>query len=124
MAYGKFELKFEISFQLRKFCGDGLIRKIKTKDMVEKSLTHPEILSNYSTICCDVSDVEKELELSLLVHMLILYLRVRSFPYPKDKVQQYKVLKKKSKSRSLRTEIKRSSTDSDFLIVYRKQLFS
>ena len=86
----------------------------------DKSLTHQKIPINYSVIFCDVSDIEKELELSLLVHMLILYLRVRSFPYPKDKVQQYKVLKKKSKSRSLRTEIKRSSADSDFLIVYQK----
>ena len=77
--------------------------------MVQKLIVHPDILSNYSTISCDLPHIKKEVKMNLLEHMLTLYLRVRTFSYAKDKVEQFKLLKKRSKSRALRTEIKKSS---------------
>ena len=68
-----------------------------------------EILTNYSNICNDISDVKKEIALNLLEHMLTLYIRLRSFSYAKDKVQAHKILAETKFTCSLRTEMKTSS---------------
>jgi len=57
--------------------------------------------------------VKKEIGLNLLEDMLKLYIRLRSHFYAKDKQQMHKIMKDKTKSRSLRTEIKKKSSNLD-----------
>ena len=76
--------------------------------MVDKLLVNAEALSNYSQVYSD-ANVEKEIAMNLLDHMLTLYLRVRSFSYAEDHIETHKIEKNKQRSRSLRTEIKKSS---------------
>ena len=49
-------------------------------------------------------------EFNLLEDLLTLYIRVRTFPYVKDKVQAFKIRNSKTKSRSLRTGTKQSAS--------------
>ena len=60
--------------------------------MVDKLLVNAEVLSNYSQIYSD-ANVEKEIAMNLLDHLLALYLRVRSFSYAKDKIETHKIEK-------------------------------
>ena len=53
--------------------------------------------------------VNKEITMNLLEDMLTLYIRVRSHSYANDMKQKHKISKAKVKSRSLRTEIKKST---------------
>ena len=62
------------------------------RKIVEKLLVNAEVLTNYSNICSDISDVKKEIALNLLEHILTLYVRLRSFSYAEDKVQAHKIL--------------------------------
>ena len=92
----------------------GFIRSIDTKKMVSHLLTNTEFLANYSTVCNDTAaKVEKEVASNLLEKMLTLYVRLRAFSYAKDKVQHHKIVAKKIKTRSLRTEIKKASLNLD-----------
>ena len=82
--------------------------------MVSHLLTNIEILANYSIVCNATAEkVEKEVSSNLLEQMLTLYVRLRSFSYAKDKVQHHKIVAKKIKTRSLRTEIKKASLNLD-----------
>ena len=74
-------------------------------------LLHPDLLSSYAVICSDAEhQTTEEFSMNLLEHLLTIYLRVRSFSYAKDKVQQHKITNRASKKRSLRTEIKKSTS--------------
>ena len=52
--------------------------------------------------------VDKEIALNLLEQLIMLYVRVRSHSFAKQKIEAYKVECKTKKARSLRTEMKRS----------------
>ena len=84
--------------------------KIDAKDIVAKLMTDFGVLSNFSNLRSKAKEkVDKEIALNLLEQLLSLYIRVRGFSYAKDKLQQHKVAAHKTKSRSLRTEIKKAS---------------
>ena len=84
--------------------------KIDAKDIVAKLMTDFGVLSNFSNLRSKAKEkVNKEIALNLLEQLLSLYIRVRGFSYAKDKLQQHKVAAHKTKSRSLRTEIKKAS---------------
>ena len=54
--------------------------------MIEKLMVNSEILINYYCVYNDTpKEVEKEVALNLLDHMLTLYIRVRAFSYAKRK---------------------------------------
>ena len=92
----------------------GFIRSIDTKKMVSHLLTNTEILANYSTVCNDTAEkVEKDVSSNLLEQMLTLYVSLRAFSYVKDKIQYHKIVAKKIKTRSLKTEIKKASFNLD-----------
>ena len=55
-----------------------------------------------------------ELNLNLLESMLQLFVEVRMFSFARDIKEKHKVKNKKTKARSLRTEIKKSSSSKDF----------
>lgn len=80
--------------------------------MVDKLLANPIILSCLSSICSSAEvKICKEMRLNLLEQMLTLFIRVRAFSYAKDIRQEHKRLKKASHQKSLRTELKRSSSN-------------
>ena len=66
----------------------GVVRSINIKKMIEKLMVNSEILINYYSVYNDSpEEVEKEVALNLLDHMLTLYIRVRAFSYAKKKVE-------------------------------------
>ena len=85
----------------------GIVRSINTKKIIEKLMVNSEILINYYSVYNDTpEEVEKEVALNLLEHMLTLYIRVRAFSYAKKKVEVHKIQTNAAKSRSIRTEKK------------------
>ena len=72
------------------------------------------IISNYDSLCCSIEPkVNKELNLNLLESMLELFVKVRMFSFARDIKEKYEVKNKKTKVRSLRTKIKKSSSSKD-----------
>ena len=62
-------------------------------------MVNSEILINYYCVYNDTpGEVEKEVALNLLDHMLTLYIRVRTFSYAKKKVELHKIQTNTSKS--------------------------
>ena len=53
--------------------------------------------------------VKKKVSLNLLQYLIMLYIKVRTFSFVKDKQQLHKIKFQSQNSRSLRTEIKKSS---------------
>ena len=85
--------------------------KIETKNIVKALMKDNYMLANVSQIRhCSPDKIKKEVALNLLTDLLTLYIRVHGFSYVKDKLQAYKIQKSKTKSRSLRTSIKKQST--------------
>jgi len=85
-------------------------RSIPVNDIVEKLSKTPSVLANYSIICLDSQiNVDEEYATNLLENMLLLYIKIRAFSYPKDKIQSHKIRSKQLKKKSLRTEIKKST---------------
>ena len=94
-----------------------------TKNFVNKidaSLIVSSLMENAYLIACfnfvrkksDIT-IKKEIGLNLLEDMLTLYIRVRAHSYAKDKQEEHKMAKNRTKARSLRTEIKRQSSSLD-----------
>ena len=72
------------------------------------------IISNYDSLCYSIELKEnKELSLNLLGSMLELFVKVRMFLFAREIKEKHKVKKKKMKTCSLRTEIKKSSSSKD-----------
>ena len=82
------------------------------------------IISNYDSLCHSIEPkVNKELSLNLLESMLELFVKVRMFSFARDIKEKHKVKNKKTKARSLRTEIKKFSSNK-VLITEFHQVFS
>lgn len=89
-------------------------RQIDSKKMVSKLMENSYILCNFNKLRnISAEKVEKEIALNLLDHLITLYIRVRTFSLVKDKIELHKIASKKKKTRSLRTEIKKSSVSLD-----------
>ena len=58
-------------------------------------------------------EIKKEIGLNLLEDMLTLYIRIRAHSHAKDKQEDHKMSKNKTKARSLRTEIKKQTSSLD-----------
>ena len=73
-----------------------------------------QLLSSYRNVYKSVDPkVSKEISMNLLQRMLTLYIRVRTFSYNKSVKEKYQIAKGSAKQKSLRTEIKISSKNSD-----------
>lgn len=88
--------------------------KIDAQYIVSQLLENMFILAYFNGVRKSSEEVvKKEIGLNLLEDMLTLYIRLRSHSYAKDKQQTHKITKDKTKSRSLRTEIKKKSSNLD-----------
>ena len=86
------------------------INNIDSKSIVAELLKNSLILTNFSKVRSNSQDkITKEIALNLLEDLLMLYIRLRTFSFVKDKVQAFKIRQSKTRSRSLRTTIKQQS---------------
>ena len=84
------------------------------KKMVSQPFENPSVLSNFNKVRNQSAEkVSKEIALNLLDHLITLYIRVRTFSLVKEKLEMHKIDSKRKKARSLRTEIKKSSSTLD-----------
>ena len=85
--------------------------KILSKDIVNVLMENCMVLKRFAKVRQSSPDnIEKEIVFNLLEDFLTLYIRVRTFSYVKDKVQAFKIRNSKTKSRSLRTGMKQSTS--------------
>lgn len=88
--------------------------KLVCSELVDAMLKNSVILSNYRSICHAIEPkVSKEISFNLLEQMLTLFVRVRTFSFAKDIREKHKAIKRSVKKRSLRTEIKQSSSSTE-----------
>ena len=86
-------------------------KQIDGKKMVSHLLENPSVLSNFNKVRNQSAEkVSKEIALNLLDHLITPYIRIRTFSLVKDKREMHKIASKRKKARSLRTEIKKSSS--------------
>ena len=84
---------------------------IDNTSLVSEMLQNCHVVSSYKLICCGVEPkVPDEIGFNILIKMLMLFTRVRTFSYAKDVCEKYKSKKKQAKESSLRTEIKKASS--------------
>jgi len=90
------------------------VHKIDANHLVSLMMNDAMLLAYFSGIrkSCELN-VKKENALDLLEDMLTLYIRVRSHSFAKDQQQLHKKTKGETKTRSLRTEIKKASSSLD-----------
>lgn len=89
-------------------------KQIDSKKMVSQLMENASVLCNFNKLCSQsVEKVDKEIAFNLLDHLITLYIRVRTFSLVKDKYEQHKISSKRKKTKSLRTEIKKSSSALD-----------
>ena len=70
------------------------------------------LLCNFTQVRQSAAEkVKKEIALNLMGDLLTLYIRVRTFSFVKNKQQEFRMQKCKTKSRSLRTSIKQQSSN-------------
>lgn len=87
-----------------------MVRSIDFNSIVRVVVSNSDVLS-YATNIESNSDivVEKEALLDFLEQIVLLYVRVRSHSFAKDKVQKHKEEFRIKKAKSLRTELKRAA---------------
>ena len=88
-----------------------LQNKTVSKDIVNALMENCMVLENLAKVRRSSPDIfKKEIAFNLLEDLLALYIRVRTFSYVKDKFQALKIRNTKTKSRSLRTGMKQSTS--------------
>ena len=93
---------------------EKFITKIDCEHLVSIILRDTWVIANMNSIrrSCD-PEVKKEIAMNLMEDLLTLYIRVRAHSYAKDQQQFHKISKSKTKSKSLRTELKKDSSSLD-----------
>ena len=88
-----------------------LQNKIVSKDIVNALMGNRMVLERFDKVRRSSPDnIKKEIAFNLLEDLLILYMRVRTCSFVKDKLQAFKIRNGKTKSRSLRTGMKQSTS--------------
>ena len=81
-------------------------------DFINGVMKNIIVTSNFNAICTNLDvHITREMRNNLLEHILTLFVRVRTFSFAKDIREKHKIGKKKQlRKRSLRTEMKSSSS--------------
>lgn len=98
------------------FCesSSAVVFQIDCPKIVNQLLQESEVVSNFTCICNNAEQVvEKEVAMDMLESLLTLYVRVRAHSYAKNIKEKHMVATKKQKTRSLRTEIKKKSSNQE-----------
>ena len=99
--------KVELLFRQQ---SNGFAKKIDSKLIVNEFLKNSVVMASISelrSLC--TNQVFKELSLNLFYHLVTLYVRVRSFSYAKEKLSIHKLKENQTKSKSLRSKMKKTS---------------
>lgn len=84
--------------------------QIDVNFMVSSLMTNSNVISHFTILKYSASEVvDDEISLNLLVGMLTLYLRARTFKYVSLKMESFKLESSKKKMKSLRTSIKQGT---------------
>ena len=90
------------------------VLKINIEKIRSESSSVSEVKAAYDTLLSNSElKVDKHVAKDVLQSILDLYIRVRSFSFAKDIVQNYKIKAKQLKEKGLRKEISRASKQSD-----------
>ena len=82
-----------------------------SKDIVNALTENCTVLQSFAKVRRSSPDnIKKEIVFNLLEDLLTLYICVRKFSYVKDNVQAFKIRNSKTKSRSLKTGMKQSTS--------------
>ena len=82
---------------------------INSAQLVQEMQGCPCLISNFNALCYDIeSRVNKEISLNLLENMVLLFTNVCAFSFSRDVKKRFRAPIKKTKSRSLRREIKKA----------------
>ena len=80
-------------------------------DFINGVMKNIIVTSNFNAICTNLDvHITQEMRNNLLEHILTLFVRVRTFSFAKDIREKHKIGKKQLIKRSLRTEMKKSSS--------------
>ena len=92
----------------------GVVKGIPCDKLCNDTLDFPLMKSLWDNIlqrCCQ--ERSKQTHKICLENIIMLYLKVRSFSYAKDCINKYKIQQKTGKSKALRKELKRKSSDKE-----------
>ena len=85
-------------------------KNINLQNMIQKVIVDQEVVALFQTWTSSCAlKIDDTVGEDFLNCLLKLYFKVRSFSHAKDVINKFKSIQRKKKSRSLRTEIKRSS---------------
>ena len=88
------------------------ITKIDKEGMVGTLEKNHEVIALHAKwVCSSELEVSKDVSADILHQVLVLFVTVRSFSFAKDVINKYKNEKRNSKSKALRTELKRAANE-------------
>ena len=88
------------------------VTKIDKEDMVGTLEKNHEVIALHAEwVCSSELEVSKDVSVDILHQVLVLFVTVRSFSFAKDVINKYKNEKKNSKSKAVRTELKRAANE-------------
>ena len=83
---------------------------VPTEKIVDEDLALPAVISIRENITTDLDyEISKECKKLALENFVKLFVKVRSFSYAKDIINRHKLKEKKSKTRALRTDLKKKA---------------
>ena len=92
----------------------SVVKSIPSDKLCNDTLDSPLVMSLCDNILQGCGqEISKQTHTIFLETIIILYLKVRSFSYAKDYINKFKVQQKTGKSKALRKELKRKSSDKE-----------
>ena len=92
----------------------GVVKNIPCEKLCNSTLDSPLVKSLWDNILLGCGqEVTKQTHKLCLENIIMLYIRVRSFSYAKDYINKFKLKEKTKKSKALRKELKRKSSDKE-----------
>lgn len=90
------------------------LKNIPIASVISRSIHDVEVVGAYNAMLSDSElMVDSNVAKDILHNIIRLYVRVRSFSFAKDIVQKHKIKLKQLKSKALRKDISRSSTENE-----------
>lgn len=88
------------------------LKNIPLANIISRSMHDVTVVASHSAMLADSEvEISSHVAKDVLHNIISLYVRVRSFSFVKDVIQKHKIRLKQLKSKALRKDINRSSTD-------------
>ena len=99
---------FSIAEQIFKKQTETCSNKIDGQLITKAVLEDTGVLANFSKLKSNINYADNEITKNILEDLIQLYIKTKIFSLVRSKVDAHKLLLRKNKARSLRTEIKKS----------------